>query len=144
MASSVLSAGIIVVRWFDGLPRYLLLRVYNYWDFPKGIIEKGENPVEAAIREVAEETTLNNLSFCWGEDFRETPPYGRGKVARYYTAESAGGDVSLPVSPELGHPEHHEFRWCEYQKARELVADRVRPILDWAHSLVQQKNLREK
>ena len=139
MESSVLSAGVIVIRWNEDKPHYLLLRAYKYWDFPKGIVDEDESPLEGALREVEEETTLSNLSFRWGKDFRETPPYGRGKVARYYMAESQEGKVSLPANPELGHPEHHEFRWCGYQEARELVADRVKPILDWAHARIENE-----
>ncbi len=131
-----LSAGVVVVRRHGDEYHYLLLRAYDYWDFPKGLVEPGEDPRSSAIREVAEETTLTDLDFRWGEDYRETEPYGRGKIARYYVAESGAGEVSLPVSPELGHPEHHEFRWCDYRSARSLLPPRVQPILDWAHALV--------
>jgi bis(5'-nucleosidyl)-tetraphosphatase len=127
-----LSAGVIIVRGFDDAWRYLVLRVYNYWDFPKGEVEPGEDPIDAAVREVTEETTLEDLSFRWGSEFRETPPYRGGKVARYYLAESRSGDVALPISEELGRPEHDEFRWIGYEGARALLAERVRPILDWA------------
>src|SRR5690606_24534533 len=82
------SAGIVPVRFIDGVPHYLLLRAFRYWDFPKGEIEADENPLEAAIRELAEETTLTDVHFRWGQGFRETPPYARGKVARYYLAET--------------------------------------------------------
>lgn len=132
----ILSAGVIIARRFDSEWRYLLLRVFNYWDFPKGEVEDGEQPFDAALREVEEETTLVALRFPWGHDFRETPPYRGGKVARYYLAESRRGDVHLPVSEELGRPEHHEFRWLAFRTARELLADRVKPILDWADSRV--------
>ena len=124
------------MRRHDDDYRYLLLRAYNYWDFPKGLVEADEEPLASAVREVAEETTLNDLNFRWGEDYRETEPYARGKVARYYVAESTQGQVSLPVSPELGHPEHHEFCWLDYKAARKLVAPRVQPILDWAQALI--------
>lgn len=138
MATPVISAGVIVVRQLDGDSHYLLLRVFRYWDFPKGLVEKEEEPLAAALREVEEETTLTNLFFRWGMEFRETPPYAMGKVARYYVAESEQGEVSLPINPELGHPEHHEFRWVSYEEAREMVADRVKPILDWAHAIVAE------
>lgn len=131
-----LSAGAIIVRRQAEEIHYLLLRAYNYWDFPKGIVESAEDPLATAIREAEEETTLTNLNFRWGHDYRETEPYRHGKVARYYLAESNEGDVSLPVSPELGRPEHHEFRWLDYKSARELLVPRVQPILDWAHSLI--------
>lgn len=130
-----LSAGVVVVRRGADACRYLLLRAYRYWDFPKGLVEPGEPPLEAARREVAEETGLTRLEFRWGEVWRETPPYGRGKVARYYVAESPEGEVRLPASPELGRPEHDEFRWVTYDEARALLNDRVRAILDWAHAL---------
>lgn len=132
------SAGVIVVRRHGGGYRYLLLRAYRYWDFPKGLVEPGEQPRESAIREVAEETTLADLRFSWGEDYRETEPYGANKVARYYVAESPAGDVYLPVSAELGRPEHDEFRWCDYASARKLLAPRVQPILDWAQELIRR------
>jgi 8-oxo-dGTP pyrophosphatase MutT (NUDIX family) len=136
MKARVLSAGVVVVRWVEGVPHYLLLRAYSYWDFPKGKLEPGEDPLQAAKREVEEETTLVGLSFRWGHKYRETPPYGRGKVARYYVAESRRGEVSLPINPELGRAEHHEYRWLEYRAARERLVDRLRPILDWANALI--------
>ena len=128
----------IVVRHLNTVPHYLCLRVYTYWDFSKGEVEVNEDPIAAAVREVEEETGLDNLVFGWGVDYRETPPYRGGKVARYYVAESMNGEVYLPVSTELGRPEHHEFRWLDYPSARELIAERVRPILDWANLLVNR------
>ena len=136
MRARILSAGVIIMRRLSGNPHYLLLRVYKYWDFPKGEVQAGEDALQAAQREVKEETTLEGLAFRWGYDYRETPPYGRGKVARYYVAESTQGEVILPVNPELGRPEHHEFRWLDYRMARERLAQRVKPILDWAETLV--------
>ncbi|HXT52684.1 MAG TPA: NUDIX domain-containing protein [Thermoanaerobaculia bacterium] len=133
------AAGAVIVRRDGGEPRYLLLRAFRYWDFPKGGIAPGEEPLAAALREVEEETTLTAVRFPWGEAYRETPPYAGNKVARYYVAEPAAGagEVRLPVSPELGRPEHHEFRWLPYEQARALLGERLQPILDWAHALVR-------
>ena len=132
----ILSAGVIIVRTNEVQLKYLLLRAFGYWDFPKGIVEPGESPVEAAKREVAEETTLNELNFRWGYDYRETGPYGRGKVARYYIAETSESRVSLPVNPDIGKPEHDEYRWVSYEEALSLVAPRVRPALEWAQETI--------
>ncbi len=132
----VLSAGVIVVRKDGEDWKYLLLRAYQYWDFPKGIVEDGEDPVHAARREVEEETTISSLDFLWGLDYRETGPYNRGKVARYYLAETMTSEVDLPVNPEIGHPEHEEFRWVTYDEARGLVAPRVLEALEWANGLI--------
>jgi 8-oxo-dGTP pyrophosphatase MutT (NUDIX family) len=130
------SAGIVVTRHIKGETYYLLLRCYRYWDFPKGEIEPGEEPLQAACRESEEETGLTGFLFPRGEVYTETPVYGNGKVARYYLGESPAGDVALPVSPELGAPEHHEFRWMSYAEAQSLVNDRIRVVLDWAQEQV--------
>ena len=134
------SAGIVVVRGSSADPRYLLLRAYRYWDFPKGIVARGEAPLAAACREVWEETSLEGLKFPWGKGYRETEVYGDGKVARYYVARADQGDVVLGVSPELGRPEHEEFRWLTYRQARALLVERVRRILGWAHGVVTGSN----
>jgi bis(5'-nucleosidyl)-tetraphosphatase len=129
---------VVVLREGD-VWKYLLLRAYNYWDFPKGIAEAGEDPLEAACREVKEETGLTELNFRWGNGFSETEPYSQGKIARYYVAETHQDTIILPVSPELGHPEHHEYRWASYQEAHGLLVPRVARILDWAHALIKGK-----
>lgn len=134
----VLSSGVIVARREGKDWRYLLLRAYNYWDFPKGLVGEGEDPRAAAIREVEEETGLKELVFTWGDGFRETQPYGKGKIARYYLAETHTKEVHLPKSPELGRPEHHEYRWVTYEEARQLLSPRVIPILDWAATVIER------
>ena len=134
-----LSAGVVVVRRTADTWRYLLLRAGSYWDFPKGMVEPGEDPPAAAIRDTEEETTLTDLDFIWGQAYIETEPYGKNKIARYYLAESKTGEVNLPVSAELGHPEHDEFRWLDYEAARQLLVPRVLAILDWAEKILGGK-----
>ena len=129
----VLSAGVVVVRRTDQDCRYLLLRVFNYWDFPKGIVEFGETPLETACREVQEETGLTQLDFLWGDICQETRPYGAGKVARFYVANSDQQKVVLPVSAELGRPEHHEFRWVTYTEGLGILTERLQTVHIWAH-----------
>jgi 8-oxo-dGTP pyrophosphatase MutT (NUDIX family) len=137
MTDRILSAGVVVVSRPDDDWRVLLLRVYNYWDCPKGVVESGEDSLAAACREVREETTLDELDFHWGEDYFETAPYSGNKIARYYLAGSEHLDVKLPVNPELGRPEHHEFRWLRFGDALKLVVPRVSDVLTWARARVE-------
>jgi len=127
-----LSAGVVVVRPTEEGWRFLLLRAFNHWDFPKGMVEPGEEPLAAAVREVREESLISDLEFAWGETSTRTGPYSRGKVACYFIAQTRTAEVSLPVNPELGRAEHSEFRWVDYDEAVKLVSPRVRPVLRWA------------
>ncbi len=140
MKTHTLSSGVVIVRLWPDQPRYLILRAFNYWDFPKGMVEAGEDPLQAAIREVLEETglSLDLQNFRWGWGYQETAPYGVGKIARYYLAESREGEPFLPVNPSLGKPEHEEFRWATYQEAQAVMPPRLKPILNWADWLVQR------
>src|SRR5208282_4044806 len=101
-----LSAGVVIVSTVQRKLKFLLLRAYRNWDFPKGLVEPGEEPIDAAIREVREETTLDDISFDWGMVFIETGPYNKGKIARYYLARSKQEKIGLPINPALGIPEH--------------------------------------
>ena len=96
------------------------------------MVEAGEEPLNAAVREVKEETLIENLEVAWGHEYIETGPYSRGKVARYYLARTPTIEVSLPVIAELGRPEHNEYRWVDESEALKLVSARVEPIVRWA------------
>jgi bis(5'-nucleosidyl)-tetraphosphatase len=137
MTSQTLSAGVVVVRKTPEGWRVLLLRVYNYWDCPKGLVEPGEGALTTARREVREETTIHDLEFAWGESFADTEPYGREKkVARYFVARTNTEAVSLSVNPELGKPEHHEWRWCDWETAEQLANERLWKVLRWAQDVI--------
>ena len=136
MAERILSAGVVVVRRAEDGWRVLLLRVYNYWDCPKGLVEAGEGPLDTARREVREETGITDLEFRWGEEFIETPPYSKGKVARYYLAETRTADANLPINPQLGRTEHHEWRWLSWEEAEQRVVDRLWNVLRWAQDRI--------
>jgi 8-oxo-dGTP pyrophosphatase MutT (NUDIX family) len=130
------SAGVVVVHVAAGAVQYLLLRAYKNWDFPKGLVEPGEQPMEAALREVREETTLENLVFDWGTDYVDTGPYNKGKISRYYVARSDATNVHLPINPELGFPEHQEARWVGLETALTMVSPRLKPVVQWASDII--------
>jgi len=133
-----MSSGVVIMSVVDRKLKFLLLRAYRNWDFPKGLVEAGEEPIQAAIREVREETTLDDISFDWGMVFMDTGPYNKGKISRYYIARSKETKVRLPVNPDLGVPEHHEARWVDYQEALTMLSPRLLPVLRWAHGIINR------
>ena len=136
MHETTLSCGIVLVRRTGSGWVTLLLRAYHNWDFPKGLREPGEEALDTAVREVAEETGIGDLHFDWGDRYRETGPYSRGKTARYYLARTDTEDVVMGPSPETGAPEHHEWRWVTFDAAYDLASPRVRSVVQWARQIV--------
>ncbi len=133
----VLSAGIIPVRKEKGEWKYLFLRAFRNWDFPKGVVEPGEDPLDAAKREACEETGITDFHFRWGQVYRETAPYSSGnKVARYYIAETHTSKVVFSINPEIGRPEHHEYRWLTYEGLQQLSPERLKDVVQWAKRVV--------
>ncbi len=136
MNDAKLSCGIVLARAADDGYVTLLLRAYHHWDFPKGLMEEGEEPLQAALRELREETGIATVEFEWGERCMETGPYSRGKTARYYLARTDEEKVVLGPSPDTGEPEHHEWRWVSFDEAYDLASPRVREVVRWARQII--------
>ena len=132
----VRASGAVVFRRTEHGVRLLVLRAYAQWDFPKGLLEPGENDFDCAQREVAEETGLRDIDFPFGDAYRETLPYAGNKVARYYLAETGTGDIKLPPSPELGRAEHDEWRWVSFDEAQDLLPPRLTQVIEWARQTI--------
>ena len=132
-----LSSGVVIVRKDEGQWKYLFLRAYRNWDFPKGMVEASEDPLATAKREAKEEAGLTDLKFSWGDIWIETSPYREGKkVARYYLAETSQSEISFSINPALGRPEHHEYRWVSLKEIKKLAPERLLPIIDWAQRVI--------
>ena len=136
MKAAPRAAGAVVFRRGERGVRLLVLRAFKNWDFPKGLVEPGEEQLSCAKREVEEETGIDKLDFPFGDEFKETLPYAGNKVARYYLAETEEVEVELPVSPELGRPEHHEYRWVSFDEAEDLLPPRLAIVLEWAKKTI--------
>lgn len=128
------SAGVIVVDWKEPEPLILCVRAYSNWDFPKGIVEKGESLMQAATRELMEETEI-----AAGVDVKlsgisaPSITYGSGskkKTATYFLADRASNKQPfLPVNPELGKPENDEYRWVSVPDLEPLMPVRLLPVI---------------
>ena len=62
------SAGVLVYRIPPRRkgPEFLVLDYGRFWDYPKGHVEKGEDDVAAALREMREETGVAQVELHEG------------------------------------------------------------------------------
>lgn len=70
------SAGVVLYREDAASPGgrvFLLLDYGRYWDYPKGHVEKGEDDLTAALRELQEETGISDAIV--DPDFRNDITY---------------------------------------------------------------------
>ena len=119
------SAGGIVYRRLGGRIEVALISVGEAarWQLPKGLVGRGETPVEAALREVCEETGL----VCEVVAELERVEYwyfSKGgarrvrfhKFVHFYLMRHVSGDVS-------GHDDEvNEARWVALEDAEGMLA----------------------
>jgi len=136
-ATKETSAGGVVFRSTSDGPVFLLIRdSYRNWGFPKGHIEKDESSEEAALREVREETGLDNVAargkietIDWFFRFRGKLIH---KVCHFYLMESEAGKTK---------PQRDEgitaCRWLPIEKARTVISyGNARGVLEHAYQKV--------
>ncbi len=134
----VSAGGIVFRRDPDGTARFLLIRdSYRHWGFPKGHLEDGETPADAALRETREETGLEHLILHgpirlidWHFRFR-----GRyiHKFCHFFLFESVAGEAA---------PQQDEgitaVRWEAFDKALDVLSyDNARGVLRRASEMAR-------
>jgi 8-oxo-dGTP pyrophosphatase MutT (NUDIX family) len=96
---------------------------YDDWTFPKGKVEVGEEPEQAALREVGEETGLRVRLADEAGVTSYVDQRGRQKTARYWTMEVLSGEFAA-------NAEVDELRWLPLDDALHLLTyDRDRSLL---------------
>jgi predicted NUDIX family NTP pyrophosphohydrolase len=142
-----LSAGLLLYRLGAAGPEVLLIkpggpywrnRDLGAWQLPKGAVEEGEEPLDAAFREVEEELGVRVAG--------EPVPLGRvrqtgGKLVEAFALEWAFDPAALASNlfemewpPRSGlresFPEVEEARWFTIQQARDYMLASQQPFLD--------------
>ena len=133
------SAGGIVFRRVPPEPtRFLLIRdSYGKWGFPKGHLEDGETPQDAALRETREEAGLEQLNLQgpikiidWYFRFRGRRIH---KYCHFFLIESPTGDPVPQASEGIS-----DYRWLPLDKAlRKLSYDNARGVLKRAGEMAR-------
>ncbi|MCZ8205247.1 NUDIX hydrolase [Gemmatimonas sp.] len=132
------SAGGVVYRVHEGEPLFLLIRdSYKNWGFPKGHLETDEAPDAAALREVREETGLDDVmldgqidTIDWFFRFRGKLVH---KVCHFFL---------MRTEAESTTPQRAEgitaCKWARFDEATQLVSyANARDVLLRANAMVQ-------
>lgn len=132
------SAGFILFKG-DGIRKYLLLKHgIDYWNFPKGKLESGESDLDAAKRELNEETGITNIEIIDG--FEDTFGYSflvkEGlikKVVKMFLAKYLNGSINLSN-------EHEEYEWFDFKDALNILKfNNIRNALKVADKYLSEK-----
>lgn len=133
------SCGAVVFRTIAGDRRFLLIKNKrsSHWGFPKGHIERGENEIATAKREVLEETGLHIHII---EGFSSTSEYKiAAKVEKRVTIFVAStNDTQTVIQKE----EIEDYIWLDYENALStLKFENDKSILSSAQAFLAQKNI---
>ena len=131
------SAGGVVYRLHEGTALFLLIKdSYQNWGFPKGHLESGERAEDAALREVREETGIDDLALRgrietidWYFRFRGQLIH---KVCHFYLMETGQATTN---------PQHAEgitaCRWVSFDDARAAISyANARKVLGRANDMI--------
>ncbi len=131
----------VVFDVVDGKVVYLLLhRILNWegWEFPKGGMEEGEDVLQALVREIEEETGLEDVKVI-----TELHPVEwkteDGRIYRYrqfLVRADSSQRIKLQEEPVR---EHDDYRWTSYENAQKLLTwENDRETLKVAHQLIME------
>jgi putative (di)nucleoside polyphosphate hydrolase len=101
------------------------------WQMPQGGIDEGEDPRTAALRELEEETSINNIQVIaesqgwmtydlpehlvpkiWGGKYR-------GQEQKWFLCHFLGSDADINL--KTSHPEFNEWKWTEFESIPDII-----------------------
>ena len=105
----------------------------NFWQMPQGGVDKNEDYLAAAYRELEEETSIKNIDLVKELDgliSYELPKHllgviwkgkYRGQEQKWFVVRFLGNDSEININTE--HPEFCEWKWVELENITDLVVD---------------------
>ena len=102
----------------------------DFWQMPQGGIDKGENPLEAAFRELKEETSIKNVKLIQDEITYLLPDSllgiiwkgkFKGQTQKWFIMRFIGKDNEINLRTK--HPEFLEWKWVNIESITDKVVD---------------------
>jgi putative (di)nucleoside polyphosphate hydrolase len=105
----------------------------NFWQMPQGGVDKNEDYLAAAYRELKEETSIKNVDLVGELDgliSYELPKHllgviwkgkYRGQEQKWFVVRFLGNDSEININTD--HPEFCEWKWVELENITDLVVD---------------------
>ena len=105
----------------------------NFWQMPQGGVNKNEDYLAAAYRELEEETSIKNVDLVKELDgliSYELPKHllgviwkgkYRGQEQKWFVVRFLGNDSEININTD--HPEFCEWKWVELENITDLVVD---------------------
>ena len=105
----------------------------NFWQMPQGGVDKGEDYLAAAYRELEEETSIKNISLI--EELDGLISYElpknllgiiwkgkyRGQEQKWFVVRFLGKDSEINIKTE--YPEFCDWKWIDLENLTDLVVD---------------------
>ena len=112
------------------------------WQMPQGGIDRGEEPLAAAVRELQEETGVNSVQLLaeapewYAYDFpaeimarTRNGKYG-GQTQRWFAFRFTGEQDEIDLAPKGHRPEFSEWRWADMAELPGLIVPFKRGVYD--------------
>lgn len=140
--SVVRHAGSSVMMAVDDKKRVLLVRQYRLpaekymWELPAGRLDPGEKPIDAAKRELAEETGYTARKWTKLLTFLASPGYVQERMTIFLATDLKAGEAK-PMDDE-----QIETRWFTKKEITEMIRERkledaktMLGFMTWRHYL---------